>query len=297
MYLAYLLWSIIGIICFTASCFRPTSPSDNGLMADISDNSLEFFATNGQKTAVTVVSHGLNNKPTVMLPLVEYLNDSGSDVYLLKLFGHREDSSNLKNLNGDIWLGESLNAYHQAREMAEKNEVPLYFLGYSLGALVAQYMVFESNGEDRFDRQVLLAPATALRGRSGLVKATFILPGHWKLPSYTPEAYRANEGIQINAYKVLFGLEHQLRKGKFSNLNIPTLLIMDKKDELVSFRRINKYIDEYGLTEYRVLSLDPSLEDRATKYHHLIVDEPTMGVENWELVRKKIKEFLFPDSD
>jgi esterase/lipase len=266
-------------------------------MADISDSSLEFFAANGQKTAVTVVSHGLNNKPTVMLPLVKFLNGSGSDVYLLKLFGHREDSSNLKNLTGDVWLAESLNAYHQARELADKNNVPLYFLGYSLGALVAQYMIFESNGQERFDRQVLLAPATALRGRSGLLKTTFILPGHWKLPSYTPEAYRANEGIQLNVYKVLFGLEHQIQQGKFSNLNIPTLLIMDEKDELVSYRRLNKYIDEYGLTEYRILALDPSLENRATKYHHLIVDEPSMGAENWELSRREIKKFLFPDSN
>jgi len=297
MYIGYILWFIFGITYFSPTRIQPNTFSEKEFVAGMNDSSLEFFPAIGQNKAVTVVSHGLNNKPSVMLPLVNYLNELGSDVYMLKLFGHRSDSSNLKDLTQDIWVSETLNAYNQARELSEKNDVPLFFMGYSLGALIGQFMIFSSNGAVSFDRQVLLAPATALRCRSGVLKTTFILPGHWKLPSYTPEAYRANEGIQINAYKILFRLEKQIQKGKFSNLNLPTLLIMDQKDELVSYKRLNRYIDKYGLTEYQMLALDPSMEDRDTKYHHLIIDGPSMGEDNWELSRREIKEFLFPDQN
>ena len=257
------------------------------------ESSVEFHPAIGEKKAVTVVSHGLNNKPSVMLPLVKYLNEMGSDVYMLKLFGHRDDESGHTRITDNIWSDETLNAYHQARKLADKNGVALYFLGYSLGAMVGQYVIFNSKGKVKFDKQVLLAPATALRCRSGFLKITFILPGHWKLPSYTPEPYRANNGIQIDYYKILFRLKKKIKKAGFDHLNYPTLVIMDKKDELVSHGKLNSYITRFDLSKYKMVTLNPSMEGRTSKYHHLIVDETSMGPENWGLVKEEMGKFLF----
>jgi hypothetical protein len=145
----------------------------------------------------------------------------------------------------------------------------------------------------KFDRQLLFAPAIGIRTRSHLVKLSFFLDERRKLPSYTPKEYRANKGLPIRFYKIMFRQEKMLRKNRFMHVNIPTLVFIDPADELISHRKLSKLSRRFQLTNFRFILLDSDLTDRETKYHHLIINERTMGEKNWKVVTREMSKFLF----
>ena len=228
-----------------------------------------------------------------MLPLIRWLNSQGSDAWLVSLYGHREGATDLKNITSRVWQEEMQAGYEVARKEANMHNVPLYFLGYSLGALLGQSMLVLPMESAPFDKQVLLAPAIALRRRASLLQLFFFLGKPAALPSYTPAAYRFNPSLPLQAYRVLFGEEAKLQKAEVGKLNIPTLVLLNPKDELISPKKLLQLIDRFALTKYRVVFLDATLNGRQVWYHHLILDEQTMGNENWAMATAEMKAFLF----
>ncbi len=248
-----------------------------------------FFFTGKAPRAVVLTAHGLNTRPGIMLPLITWLQEKGCDAFLLKLYGHHEGSGPFAELQEGRWQQEFEAGYRQARERARALRVPLYFIGYSLGALVGQYAMFSEPGRVSFDKQVLLAPAIALRSRTYLLKGLFFLPGSWAIPSKAPDGYRANRRTPLQAYKILFAQQRRIRNGCFQHLNIPSLIIVDPQDELISLRKLRKYKAEFGLDNYHILELDP---EEGASYHHLIVDEWSMGRGNWKVARAAMGRFF-----
>ena len=240
-----------------------------------------------------MVVHGLNVKPSAMLAFIEWLNLQGSDAYLVKLSGHYEDSININAVTSSMWETDMLKGYTIAQKASIERSVPLFFLGYSLGALLGQAMISFSQGEVHFDKQVLFAPATAIRRRAYFIKLLFVLNGKVMLPSYTPIEYRANSRIPINVYKILFKNKRNILKTNFNKLNIPTIIFIDPKDELVSYKKLAKFSGRFALTDYQVVKLDSDLKARGGKYHHLIINKLTMGENNWEMVTRQMAKFLF----
>lgn len=245
------------------------------------------------KTAVTLVVHGFNNRPAAMLPLIRWLNDHGSDAWLVCLYGHREGAMNLLNITSGVWQEEMLRAYEVAKEEADRHKVPLYFLGYSLGALLGQSMLVLPMQTAAFDKQVLLAPAIALRRRAFLLRFLFYFGKTVALPSFTPSTYRVHSSLPLIAYRVLFGEERKLQKAEGNKLNIPTMVLIDPKDELISHKKLLQLIRRLGLIKYRVVGLDKKLKGRKVRYHHLIIDEQTMGKEAWAMATAEMRAFLF----
>lgn len=245
------------------------------------------------KRAVTLVAHGLNLKPEAMLFLVNWLAGNGSDVYLVSLSGHHKNGIGIREVTLSIWQEEMLAGYEMARKASLLHSIPLYFLGYSLGALLVQSMAALSIERTLFDRQVLIAPAFAIRKRSYLIKLLFFLGKQRTVPSYTPKGYKVNESLPLNIYDLMFTEEKKVLKSKFITLTLPTLILIDPKDELISYNRLMKLISRFGLANYRVVVLDHHLKGRSEAYHHLIIDEQTMGKENWEKAACEIKKFLF----
>jgi esterase/lipase len=228
-----------------------------------------------------------------MLDLVKWLNEQGSDAYLVKLSGHHDNSVNAENITATVWQTEMINAYDLAKKASINNNIPLYFLGYSLGGLLGTSMVCVGKGLYQFDKQLLFAPAFGIRTRSHLIKLAFLLDERRKLPSYTPKQYRANNGISISFYKILFRQEKMLRKNLFKHVNIPTLVFIDPADELISHRKLCNLSRRFQLTNFRFICLDSGISDRETKYHHLIINERTMGGKNWKVVTGEMSKFLF----
>jgi esterase/lipase len=257
------------------------------------EKGIQYYPTAVKKVAVTLVVHGLNVKPVAMEPLINWLNTMGSDVYLVKLSGHYQESVGIEEVTTSIWQEEMVGGYEAAQKSALLQGLPLYFLGYSLGALLGQNMLSLDREGVPFDKQVLLAPATAIRPRSYLVKLLFFLDKRKLLPSFTPEGYRANKALPLRVYEILFTEEERFKKRCSNHLNIPTLVILDPKDELISYSKLVQQIKQYQLTNYQVLLLTDGNQNKKGGYHHLILDEETMGPSNWERATKAMSHHLF----
>jgi len=253
----------------------------------------EYHPTPLSQKAITLVVHGLNMKPTGMLAITQWLNEQGSDVYLVKLSGHHEDSIHIKHITSTLWEEEMLHAYSIAKEAVIKSGVPLFFVGYSLGALLGQALILSLKEDNIFDKQILIAPATAVRNRSYTLKVFSYIHKRIMLPSFTPSPYRANNFLPFTAFEVLFRNERKLIEARYETLNIPTLIFIDPKDELISYKKLIDYTRRFELTNYEIVVLDSNLRVRQSLYHHLIVSEETMGKENWEMVTGRMTAFLF----
>lgn len=244
--------------------------------------------------AVTLVAHGLNVQPRAMEPLIHWLAALGSVVYLVQLSGHYEKGLSIQEVTSSTWQQEMMEGYTIAQQAAQAHKIPLYFLGYSLGALLGQSMIALSKEGNCFNKQILFAPAIAIRTRSYLIKLLFFLEERTTLPSYTPADYRANERLPLSIYQLLFAEEKKLIEAKFQGLNIPTLIIIDPRDELISYKKLQLFIKKFRLTNYKVVVLNDNRKDRDKSYHHLIINEKTMGAVNWRRTAIAMQQFLFP---
>ncbi|RYY46428.1 MAG: alpha/beta fold hydrolase [Chitinophagaceae bacterium] len=255
------------------------------------ENSVQYWAAAvPQKTAVTLVIPGLNVRPDAMEPMVQLLNSGGSDVYLVCLPGLQLNEGPANAADASAWQHQVKAAYRVAREAAAALSLPLYFLGYSLGALLGQSALLSPGEGARFEKQVLLAPAMALRRRCYLLKAFIQFGRPATLPSFTPKGYRVHPFLPLSFYRVLFAEEQKLWSA--GPTNRPTLVLMDPADELVSLRKLQKQVQRFGLSRYKLVLLNKR-RGLSGNYHHLILDEASMGRENWEKAKKEITAFLF----
>jgi hypothetical protein len=235
-----------------------------------------YFPCSQAKT-VTIVAHGLNNKPAAMMAFVETLLAWGSDVFLLQLSGHTLESSKMP-LSGDAWIDDLYQTYQQAIVKARTSEPkPLYFLGYSLGALVNLHLITLKPGEIVYDKMVLLAPALSLRIQLTrlLQLATGLFPAHFSLP--------------VKAYSLLYKMALAVEKSSFKSFAMPVLVIIDPKDEMVSYKKLAAWVAQ--LPSWQLYTL-PKSTDVKSPYAHLILDEHSVGRQNWVRMLEQIKQFL-----
>lgn len=254
---------------------------------------MDFFASDIQPgKALTIAVPGLNMKAAVFLEIVNCLTQQGSDVILVYLTGHRDDSQNLSKITRKAWLSDLLEAYEHAETLIKKKPRPMYFIGFSLGALVNLDMMSHYPGRGHYDKMVLLAPANAVKGRSHLVKFFFPLGRKFGILSRQPKEYRFRDKTPVQAYKILFEMKKSIENQNYLNLNIPTLVVIDENDELISLGNLKKVINKYQLTHWDICTLDSQYVGKDTGYHHLIIDEHTMGTENWHRFQSRIKVFF-----
>lgn len=228
-----------------------------------------------------------------MLPLVNWLTNHGSDVYLVTLSGHHPNGIDLKEITASTWQEEMLRSYKAAREASLNNSVPLYFLGYSLGALLGQTMIQLPGQNVPFHKQILMAPAVAIRPRAYLLKCLFFFGKGIMIPSYTLEGHGVNKSLPLRIYQIIFEEERKFLQTGFNGSTIPTLIFIDPKDELISYRKLVQCTNKLQFSNYQLVALDDDLTHRNTRYHHLIIDEETMGRKNWDMATKKMEEFFF----
>jgi esterase/lipase len=244
-----------------------------------------------RESCSVVVAPGLNVRPEAMSEVIALLTQLGARVFVVKLSGHHEGGHSLSEVELKHWETEFLETYHHAQRFAEERNAPLHFVGYSMGCLLAQYMGLRRS--IKFDKKVFLAPATNLSMASKLLSWLFFLPPRITLPSFTPRHIRANAKLPIKLYMLMFEMEGIVRDNRYQNLNTPTLIVADPKDELISFDQISRDKGQFQLSEFQILTLDSNLNGRDTRYHHLILTEANTGSVNWNLMKKKIGEFLF----
>jgi esterase/lipase len=249
---------------------------------------------------VIVVAHGLNVKPSKMgAPetegtLVKFLLDSGYAIYRVTLAGHAGPIKNMQNVIKSDWLSDAYIQYCEAKIAAEHNNLPLYLVGFSLGALVFEYLMNEDTATPvRFEKAILFSPAIAITARA---KAVLMLQPFTNdssiINSVSPEEYRAQRGASMGAYKIVFNMEEKLCDLSFLKNNVDTIIFIDKNDEMISIGTLRSRVSNYKLTNWNVLEISNNGARIKPRYHHLLIDNRCVSPATWQYITNSILDLL-----
>jgi esterase/lipase len=251
----------------------------------------QWFFTQKPLKGVVLLAHGLNLKPSKMNSLALLLQTEGYDVLRISLSGHRGSTEEIKKITAQDWLKEASDLHAIAQKHAQDKSKPLYLVAYSLGALVYHHQM-NTNKKISFEKQVLFAPALGVKGYTHLVKAFNIFGDGFILNSISSPEYLANPGASMASYNALFKIRKELFKAKLKNSNIPTLVFLDKKDELISFESTKDLIIKHNLKNWKIQPVSNSESQLYRKKHHLIIDEKATGSKQWQKIKTALISFL-----
>lgn len=305
---AALLCALFATACasYPDEIARDTLPEQQ--LAALNDDALGLsWRQQDNPAAVVVLVHGLNLDPAAMQDIQQLLFDADMDVLSVSLAGHAgalEDDARLLQFQEATfaeWQEDVRQAVALASQRAAAVQRPLYLVGFSLGGLLsADYLI--STGEPAasvdVDRLVLLAPAISLKWSSYLLYPLQVFPDVF-LPSVAPRVYRANDYTPVSAYISLYEGVNRFNElaGEAENrslLNVPALVFMHPRDELVSFDGVRDFIAERQLSRWQFVEVDKS-GDAADVLDHLIVGPHSLGGDAWRVVSEQMLDFLRDD--
>jgi alpha-beta hydrolase superfamily lysophospholipase len=304
LFIICILFTTFVIVCIYSLSSNRVSRSITSLTTVIikRDNSAHWFkkAITSNIRGVALVVHGLNLNPERMRSIILELNDAGIDVLNLSLRGHGNNYQKNKNLSDDearlesfqtvtygLWLDEIYSAYLKVRKRASQKNVPVFFVGYSLGGLMGCDLIL-LQPDVFYDRMVLFAPALNITVESYLLKALMPFP-NIVIDSLSPEHYRSNKGTPMAAYKALFEAVDHFNNNVNDKLNQPTLVFIDENDEFVSSSKLNEMIIKWNLNlwQIHVVCKDNNVGKKVS--HHLMIDRDSVGRKMWKRMKDAIK--------
>jgi len=252
-----------------------------------------WLESSGATRAVALVAHGLNLKPSKMNALAKVLTSNGTEVLRVSLAGHRGSKREGLFTTHQIWRNEFQAHYCLAKKKAQDLNVPLYFLGFSLGAL-AGVDFLNTQVSHLVEKMILISPATDVHWYSRIPGNLGWIGGRISLPSKNIKTYRSQPSTSLASYRSMKESQESLKEVNLSSLNIPTMIFVDPDDELVSLKKIKKRITRQKLDNWKTKTINNRGSTLKKTYHHLVVDKPSMGPHQWEIVKKDIlKHFNF----
>lgn len=225
--------------------------------------------------AVILLAHGLNLLPSKMDELAYFFNAKKCDVLRISL-----------GPNPDQWVEKFDNDYNAALEHAEILQRPLYFVGFSLGGLMGLHYLLR-HPHHQFKKLTLFAPATHTHFYLMIPAILGKFIPNYSLPSLNLKNYRDRKSTTLSEYKKMYQLQREISDSLNSNLiNIPTLLITNRLDELVASSKLTKFAQQNPY--WRSLEISNSRSQLPRKYHHLMIDSEALGLEEWEKLLKNL---------
>jgi esterase/lipase len=304
----FLIWCILFVVSVVALCycilgdrFSDSTTSSEKVIGKQDDS--QWFKISGIRRikGVALVVHGLNLKPERMQSIIAELNNAGIDVLNLSLRGHGNNFLENMNLTEDearlesfrtvtynLWLDEIYKAYLKVRARASKNNVSVFFIGYSLGGLMGCDLAL-MHPDVFYDRMILFSPALNITVESYLLKALLPFP-NMVIDSLSPTYYRTNKGTPMAAYKALFEAVALFDKNVNGKLNKPTLIFIDEKDEFVSCSKLNEMIVRWNFDQWQIHIVQKDDDVGKNISHHLIIDRDSVGRKMWKQIRRAIKK-------
>ncbi len=296
------------VVVFFYYLYIDRYPKSTSSLAQIiikQDASSQWFKISRTKEirGVALVVHGLNLKPERMQSIIAELNDAGIDVLNLSLRGHGNNYLKNSNLSSDearlesfrsvtygLWLDEIHSAYLKVRQRASRKNVPVFFVGFSIGGLMGCNLIL-LHADVFYDRMVLFAPALNITVESYLLKALMPFP-NMVIDSLSPLYYRANKGTPMAAYKALFEAVQTFNNNANERLNKPTIIFIDEQDEFVSSSKLNEMITQWNLNHWQIqiVQKDNNIGEKVS--HHLMIDRNSVGKKMWKQMKKAIKRHL-----
>jgi len=285
---------------FVLAAFLIIHPINSQNIENDSESPQYWETSISNHRGVVIVAHGLNVKPSKMgTPLAEgtlvkLLLDSGYHVYRVTLKGHGGPVEDMQNVAWSDWINDAYVQYCQAKAIAEREGLPLYLLGFSLGALVYEVLMNEETAIPvRFEKAILFSPAVAINPAAK--KLLWLQPftnDRSIINSVSPEEYRAQKGASMAAYKTVFKMEEALCSASFGKCNINTIIFIDKNDEMVSIGLLRERIKQYGLSNWKILEVTNSGAVIKPQYHHLLIDNKCVSASTWQYISETILNFL-----
>jgi alpha-beta hydrolase superfamily lysophospholipase len=257
-------------------------------------NSLRWYYKSPfkRRRGVALVVHGLNLKPEKMEPIIRQLNRAGIDALNVSLHGHGEnylhqEGRNAKEARLDafrrvtypLWSSEVHQAYLQVRERGRGKKARVFLVGYSLGGLLGCDLLVSKPGV-RFDRMALLAPALNVAIESYLLRALMPFP-NLVIDSVSPARYRSNDGTPVAGYNALFEALDHFQRSANPALDVPTLVLMDREDEFISYEAMRQMIIAQRLGRWEMMTVRKAPDAADLYAHHLLIDEAATGKEAW----------------
>ena len=266
-----------------------------------SDPSMDWFRCSDtvKLRGVALVIHGLNLNPTRMAAVISALNEAGIDTMRLSLRGHGDNyrrrdgldatQSRLEDFKGvsyPAWFQETLKGYKEARSNAREKKVPLFLVGFSYGGLMGLDMM-AARPDVAFDRAVLFAPALSLHGWDYTIRLFTPFP-RLVIPALAPAEYLANPGTPMAGYNALFETLDHFESHAGPKINIPSLVVMDPDDELVSISGIKNLAEAHNLDQWRFHPVRNGRPLLKGMLRHIVIDEASVGRPAWAEIRKEM---------
>jgi pimeloyl-ACP methyl ester carboxylesterase len=308
--------SIQSVVVLTALLLLRSMGNANSLPVHQTDASMEglgpsvdWFPHNGATSlkGVAVVIHGLNLNPGRMAAVISSLNAAGIDAARLSLQGHGLNFQHRKGIDASearletfkdvsypLWFQETLKGYEQGRQSARQNQVPLFLVAFSYGGLMGLDLL-ASREDVCFQRAVLFAPALSLRGWDYAIRLFSPFP-KMVIPALAPADYLANPGTPMAGYNALFETLDHFESYIGPKINIPTLVIMDPGDELVSFDGLKRLAEEHRLDRWRFYPVRNHRSVLEGMLRHIVIDEASLGQELWTEVKTALIAHLLESS-
>jgi len=258
------------------------------------NNSIYIDEPTDAPKAVVLMLHGLNLKPARMDGWAQLLSAHGAKVMRFALHGHAGVQKHMAEVKAEHWHEQFSKAIQEAHDQAQKLQVPLYFVGFSLGALVAlEWLATQPETKLYINKMLLIAPAIATPWYSRAAAALLsVFSKSVSLPSRSPKQYRANAGTTVAAYKALFRLKKSLEEACFKNANLPTLVLIDRHDELVPSARIKNIIANHSLGRWELSIVDNRFAQENYGFRHLMVDQESVGPNLWAELSQRVIKYL-----
>ena len=288
-----------GILALEYSDERPVEK-------EAQNHSIRWYERQNDKkfNGVALVIHGLNSRPDKMESIIARMNDFGIDCLNLSLRGHGENYSDIKDTESadarmeafksvtyPLWKNEAYQAYQRVERISKLHAIPLFFVGFSMGGLLGVDLLY-SKPKVTFDKMVLFAPAIKMHKRNSLLKILSPFP-RLVIPSMAHKSYLTNDGTSIAAYNALFEMYAHLENNLNPKINIPTVVFIDKQDELISFSGLQNMIQDQNLDQWNIHPVKKDKTATKIKMHHLIIDEASVGKKMWqEIVDIAITHFI-----
>jgi esterase/lipase len=222
-----------------------------------------------------VFFHGLNNNPESFAPFITHFKEMGFKTELIILPGHGENRHEAKSLD------EALKTFNNSMKSLENT--PYIAIAFSQGALYLQLWL-QNNKHHRPLKQVLLAPALAIYRHEIIRMLLKVLPSSFIIKSFSPKKFRRYEILRASEYNILIqGIDSYSPNP--SGFEIPTLVMVDPKDELIKVRKLRAMLNDITLVERPYLN-------KGIGCHHIIFHPDYYRKEDWKKFTRKIETFL-----
>lgn len=246
-----------------------------------------WFPAVGKVRGVAVVTHGMNLKPERMEDFARMLAGLGYETLRPAFTGHGESNKEYLAVTPAQWETDARRIHALAAERARAHGgVQLVLAAYSFTAAVFQAMAEEL----RFDRRIYLAPALATKAwYRGVIWFAESFPG-FTYPSMNMKHYQVHPRSGSQPFVALDHFLSRWVQAERRAEPVPTLILMDPQDELLSYPRIMGLADERP--HWRVERVSVAGSTLPRRFHHLIVDQPSLGAAEWQRVAGSVAEFL-----